>query len=64
MADFNAKYNSKEIYSNSKQSKSNNDVKMAVQKMPEPLTAFTSHTTEIYSNFDSLYTPYIGIKLI
>lgn len=61
MGDFNAKYNPKEIYNDSKQSKSNNDTKIeAVQKIPELLIIFAFYTTK--NNFDNLCTPCITSK--
>lgn len=61
IGDFNAEYNSEEIYSNSKQSKSNNDAKIeTIQKTPELLTTFAFHVIE--NNFDNICIPCIASK--
>lgn len=59
---FNAKYNSKDIYNNLEYSKSNNDDKIeGKKKVPELLIAFTSYTI-IKSNLDSICIPCITNK--
>lgn len=61
MGDFNAEYDPEEVYSDSEQSASNDDVETeTTQEAPELLTAFASHAIE--NDFDSTCTPCIASK--